>query len=151
MFKSNWNLIYGASGSIVGWDIMLQAGRSRIRVLMRWIFLIYLSFQPHYGPRFDSASNRNEYQESSWGVKGDRHVRLTTSPPSVSLFYSYKVSFLGSRACVYFQNKWMPHGAPIKILSGDLSDYRRSLDGNLIYWTFLQLVTTLYRSPSNNG
>jgi hypothetical protein len=24
-------------------------------------------FQLHYGPGFDSASNRNEYQESSWG------------------------------------------------------------------------------------
>jgi hypothetical protein len=35
-------------------------------------------------PGIESASNRNEYQESSWGVKGDRRVRLTTSPPSVS-------------------------------------------------------------------
>jgi hypothetical protein len=25
------------------------------------------SFQQHYGPGVDSASNRNEYQESSWG------------------------------------------------------------------------------------
>jgi hypothetical protein len=24
------------------------------------------SFHPHYGPGVDSASNRNEYQESSW-------------------------------------------------------------------------------------
>jgi hypothetical protein len=32
----------------------------------------------------DSASNRNEYQETSWGVKGCRRVRLTTLPPSVS-------------------------------------------------------------------
>jgi hypothetical protein len=29
----------------------------------------------------DSASNRNEYHESSWGVKDGRRVRLTTSPP----------------------------------------------------------------------
>jgi hypothetical protein len=28
--------------------------------------------------------NRNEYQESSWGVKGGRHVVLTTLPPSLS-------------------------------------------------------------------
>jgi hypothetical protein len=26
--------------------------------------------QPHYGPEFDSVSNRNEYQESFWGGKG---------------------------------------------------------------------------------
>jgi hypothetical protein len=30
------------------------------------------------------ASNRTEYQETSWGVKGGRRVRLTTSPLSVS-------------------------------------------------------------------
>jgi hypothetical protein len=34
-------------------------------------------------PGVDSASNRNEYQESSWGVEGGQRVRLTTSPPSV--------------------------------------------------------------------
>jgi hypothetical protein len=32
-------------------------------------FLLTLSFWPHYGPRVDSASNRNEYQESSLGIK----------------------------------------------------------------------------------
>jgi hypothetical protein len=44
------------------------------------------SFQPHYGPGVDSASNRNEYQESSLGGggKSGRHVRLTISPPSLS-------------------------------------------------------------------
>jgi hypothetical protein len=48
-----------------------------------WIFQLTWSFQPHYGPGVHSASNRNEYQESSWGVKGGRRVRLT-SPLSVS-------------------------------------------------------------------
>jgi hypothetical protein len=71
----------GERGSVVGWGTMLQAERSRVRVPMRWIFS---SFQPHYDPRVDSASNRNEYQESSWGVKGGRCVRLTTLLPSVS-------------------------------------------------------------------
>jgi hypothetical protein len=46
---------------------MLQAGRSQDRVLMR-----------QYGPGVDSASNRNEFQESSWGVKGGWRVGLTT-------------------------------------------------------------------------
>jgi hypothetical protein len=30
-------------------------------------------------PVVDSASNRNEYQESSWGVKGGRRLGLTTA------------------------------------------------------------------------
>jgi hypothetical protein len=37
-----------------------------------------------YQSRDDSAYNRNEYQESSWGVKGGRRVGLTTLPLSVS-------------------------------------------------------------------
>jgi hypothetical protein len=47
-------------------------------------FPINLIFQQHYGPGVDSASNRNEYQESSWVIKGGRRVRLTTLPPTVS-------------------------------------------------------------------
>jgi hypothetical protein len=34
---------------------------------MRWIFSTAQSFQPYYGPVVDSASNRNEYPESTWG------------------------------------------------------------------------------------
>ena len=37
------------------------------------------SFRSHHGPGFDSASNRNEYQEYFLGGKGGRCVRLTTS------------------------------------------------------------------------
>jgi hypothetical protein len=64
---------------------MLQAGRLRFRLPMKSLdFSIYIVSQPHYGPGVDSASNRNEYQKSSWGVKGGRRVNLTTSQPSVS-------------------------------------------------------------------
>ena len=40
------------------------------------------SFQLHYGPGLDSASNRNEYQEYFLGGKCGRCVGLTTLPPS---------------------------------------------------------------------
>jgi hypothetical protein len=46
-------------------------------------FSIYLILLAAHGPGVESASNRNEYQESSWGVKGGRGVRLTTLPSSV--------------------------------------------------------------------
>jgi hypothetical protein len=64
---------------------MLQAGRSRVRVPMRWIFLNLLnpsnrtmalgSTQP-----LTEMSIRN----LSGGVKGGRRVKLTTLPPSMS-------------------------------------------------------------------
>jgi hypothetical protein len=69
---------------IDGWSTILQAGRSRVQFPMgHWIFQLTYSFEPHYGPEIESASNRNEYQKSSWGVKGGRRVRLTTSSASV--------------------------------------------------------------------
>jgi hypothetical protein len=34
-----------------------------------WNFSLTLSFRSHYDPGVDSASNRNEYQESFLGVK----------------------------------------------------------------------------------
>jgi len=63
-------------GGAVGWRTTLKAGRSRGR------FPMVSSFQPHYGPGVDSASNRNEYQEYFLGGKVGRCLGLTTLPPS---------------------------------------------------------------------
>jgi hypothetical protein len=71
---------------------MPQAERSRVRVPDVVDFFQFISsFQPHYVPGIDSACNRNEYQESSWGVKDGRCIRLKTLAPSVSRFSRYNV------------------------------------------------------------
>jgi hypothetical protein len=67
---------------------MLQTGRSRDRVPMRWIFsnlpnpsgrtMALVSTQP-----LTDMSTRNLKKET-WGVKGGRRVELTTLPPPVS-------------------------------------------------------------------
>jgi hypothetical protein len=35
--------------------------------LLLILLILFNNFKPHYGPWIDPASNRNEYQESSWG------------------------------------------------------------------------------------
>jgi hypothetical protein len=45
-------------------------------------FSLLQSFQLHYGPGVDSASNRNEPQEYFLGGKCGRRVGPTTLPPS---------------------------------------------------------------------
>jgi hypothetical protein len=70
-------------GHTVAWLVEALCYKPEGRVfdsLCHWNFSICLAFQLHYGPGVYSASNRNKYQKSSWGVKGDRNVRLTTSP-----------------------------------------------------------------------
>jgi hypothetical protein len=63
-----------ACSSVVGWGTMLQAGRSQVQIPMRSLdfFQLTWSFQPHYGPGVDSASNSNEYQEYFWNILGGK-------------------------------------------------------------------------------
>jgi hypothetical protein len=69
-------VVYGACGSVVGWGTTLQAGRSRDWMPMRSINVSV--------DLILAASNRNEYQNFFWVVKGGWRVRLTTLPPSMS-------------------------------------------------------------------
>jgi hypothetical protein len=66
---------------------MLEARRSRVRFPMMSLDFFNLPTPSSHtiAPGVDTASGRNDYQESSWGgVKGGRNVRLTTFPLSVS-------------------------------------------------------------------
>jgi hypothetical protein len=56
--------------SIIGWGTELQGERLRVRFPIKTLDFFpqfSQSTQPQYDPGFDSASNRNGYQESSWG------------------------------------------------------------------------------------
>jgi hypothetical protein len=75
--------MYSANGSVVGWSAVLQSGRSWARFpKISLDFSTDLSFSSKYDPGIKPASNRNEYQKSSWEVKCGRFVRLINSPPS---------------------------------------------------------------------
>ena len=60
----------GARGGAVVKAVRYKpAGRGFDSRLYHWNFAVKYSFRSYYGPGVDSASNRNEYQVYSLGVK----------------------------------------------------------------------------------
>jgi hypothetical protein len=48
------------------YDVSWKIAASILGEVIVFLKMAY-SFQPHYGPGFDSASNGSEYQKYSWG------------------------------------------------------------------------------------
>jgi hypothetical protein len=69
---------YGACSSIVGQGTNATSHEVAGSVPNEGVcgfFFFFFFFLGDFGPGVDSASNRNEYQDSSWELKRDRRVR----------------------------------------------------------------------------
>jgi hypothetical protein len=61
-------MLRGSRGSVVGWGTMLQAGRSRVRVPMRWIFFFNLPIPSSHSMALGSTQPLTEM--STWNLPG---------------------------------------------------------------------------------
>jgi hypothetical protein len=83
-----------ARGSVVGWDTIVQTGRSRDRVLMRWIF-------PEGGEEKDNEEdekdNKEDEKEKKKGVEQNFHFVCYAEHPKLmntSAESTYKLKML---------------------------------------------------------
>jgi hypothetical protein len=76
--------LLGSRGSVVGWNTMLQAGRSSVRVPDEVDFLIYVILPVARWPWGRLSLKQKWVPGIFLGVKSGRRVGLTTLPPSVS-------------------------------------------------------------------
>jgi hypothetical protein len=83
--KLSWRklICIGIRSCTVVWGTVLQAGRSRVRFLMRSLgIFIHVNLPATQVPGVDSATNINEYQGYLLGGKSGWCVGLITLPPS---------------------------------------------------------------------
>jgi hypothetical protein len=78
------SLFRGARSSVVGWDTMLQAGKSRVRVKMRTIIFFFNLPNPSCRTRPDTEISTRDRKKCFCIEERGRRVRVTTSRPSVS-------------------------------------------------------------------
>jgi hypothetical protein len=69
-----------ADPQAVAWLLKALCYKLEGRGFDSWWGQLTQYFQPQYGPGVDSASNRNEYWESSWELKDADHLTAICEP-----------------------------------------------------------------------
>ena len=97
------------------------------------------SFQSHYGPGIDAASNRNEYQEYFLGGKSGRCVGLTNLPTSLPIVSkSGSLNFLEPSGLVqglldplfcYTASSSLSYKKMRRLLLGKFANFRKATAG----------------------